>query len=180
MIPHRIIGMTMGFTQSLRRRTGLEVLFGRLVEGLGSAHTQIHCPRRWDDDAAATAGFVARNLPADGVVDWIAYSYGGGVWFPKFEQALFDAHGRSVRRLYMIDPVPRFRPFAWLGGRLDRFKVHIRHAQGGDVYYQEMDYPRSPGVMWPQEHVSATLPVGHAELDNWAEVHDRIVQGLKK
>jgi hypothetical protein len=175
----RVIITTMGYTQGLGYRTGLEILDEKICEELGSTNCRILTPVRWDRPAEDIAAWVRRNTHSDARIDVTAYSYGGGVWFPKFEKAM---EGRPLHTINLIDPVPRFRPFAILGSWFGRFKVPIRSGARVTVYMQDVNFPRSPGVR-PGPHVNPVIVptrIKHSDIDNDPAIHDRILESLRE
>jgi pimeloyl-ACP methyl ester carboxylesterase len=158
----RLILFTTGYTEDMGHRTGLEIAHAMTHLQFGEKATNIPHPFRWKDDPRKLVSWIVRNCTHDCRVDVIGYSYGGGVWFPKFEKALWRKARRSVDTLTLIDPVPRFAPFGFsLFG-----PVKARYCENVTVILQKQDIPRSPGVRClratPNVHM---VNVGHASVD---------------
>lgn len=101
----------MGFTESVRRRTGVEVLWGMLRE-FASEDVTVLMPWEWKDDMRSLAEFIARNSHEDPEVLVCAYSWGAGYAFPRFAREA-AALQILIRTACLCDPVYRSRWLPW-------------------------------------------------------------------
>ena len=179
---NRIIRFTMGFTQDHGARTGLEILQTAVYAKFASATCYVDRPIRWNGNPKEEVQWIKRNCASAARIDTIGYSYGGGVFHPKLVKALARA-GLKMDTVCLIDPVPRFRPFAWLAP-----KVKAGECRQLLTFMQGKDYPRSNGVRlfdgmeWAKDAIRYDLgpPVGHTEIDNHRHVHTAIIDALSK
>ena len=178
----RMIIHTTGFTQNLGARTGLEKLFLQVNHAFATKECYVLFPIRWKHAPWLIAEFVRRNLSHEGRLDCVCYSYGGGVWYPKFERLMQNA-GRVIHSANLVDPVPRRQPLGWLGRLSDRWKVNVRNAQHCNAYFQKKDAPRSPGVVFHGERANysqMTIPNSeHNLIDDDPAVHAAVLRSLE-
>lgn len=178
----RIIIHVTGFTQNLGYRTGTEILFVENQRKYASSDCYVMFPVRWKHSPHLIAEFVRRNVNHQGRIDCVCYSYGGGVWYPKFE-SLMERAGREIHTVNLIDPVPRLgRANIWKRVT-GNYLVNVRNAKNCNLYLQKKDYPRSPGVaFYGDSHNYSVLDlsdaVGHSGIDNDSVVHGGIVKSL--
>ena len=182
----RMIIHTNGFTNTLKHRTGLEIIFVENHYRFHSEDCYVMFPIRWRHQPNLIAEFVRRNLVHQGRLDVVCFSYGGGVWYPKFER-LMDRAGRRIHTACLIDPVPRLGRLH-PGRLLGNYKVRVHDADNCVVFRQYIDHPRSPGVVFGNgvNHdeiivgsSSVGRKIGHADIDNSLITHKRIFQALE-
>ena len=173
----RLILTATGFTQDLGERTGLEIFHARLHQEFAAPLTVVPLPVAWHYGVTRLVNWIAENVdPAEARIDVIAYSYGGGVWFPKFQKQLAKLGTVGLHTVCLVDPVPRWRPF-----NIFRKLVIVNDAQRVRWFAQDADYPRSGGVHWtggPAKRIY--IPgVSHNRIDNHPLVHADILEALK-
>jgi hypothetical protein len=173
---NRAIIFITGFTQDLGVRTGLEMLWEKVHEIYATPRCCVPPPYRWKHRPKHIASFIRRNIDLEGRIDVICYSYGGGVWFPKFNDEIRGT--RQLHTVNLIDPVPRFRPLNWLGMKVPVYDVKAAHA-----HYQTRDVPRSPRCKFIRcgDHVEHLMDpaVGHSDIDNHEKVHKSVLESLR-
>lgn len=123
-----IIGAT-GFTESLRKPTGLEILW-RDLRLFSRPDVTVVTPRAWKDDAAALAKFISRNTDVVDVDDcrilFYGHSYGVGEFFKTFSRALKEL-GFDIDVAVFADGIRRFRllkiaSFRWFHSAV---RIHV-------------------------------------------------------
>ena len=183
---NRIIIHTNGFTNTLENITGLERLFTKTHSAFADKDCYVMFPIRWKHKPNLIAEFVRRNLLHQGRLDVIAFSYGGGVWYPEFER-LMERAGRRIHTACLIDPVPRFGR-ANPGRLFGHYMVRVVNASNCIVFRQYIDHPRSPGVAAVDgtNHDEVIVGskqmeriVGHSMIDDHEITHKRILQALE-
>lgn len=140
-----------GFTESTRRPTGTEAVWGELL-AFSSPSVRVATPLVWSADMEAFVRFVLRNSgPSKPRLMVTGYSWGAGVGAMRLAEACYPL-GLTIEMMLLCDPVYRSRLLPdWLP---------FNPRSVATFWRPEIVVPRSVDkVVWMRQAVS--VPSGH-------------------